>query len=201
MPEALASSAAPTASMWEWFSGTMTFTCLAVAGGDDLVERLDDGGVARHAADAVDGLLEGSLLQSGHHAGDAAAQGVEHGPDRDTLLLQVDEVGLGEDAAPGGDAGWLPLEFQRQAGEVLHGDAQAVGLLLQEHARAGGAQRVGGHAPGLAEPVNKLHNEGALTADLDYGLGIRMKVEHAGGDGQRTAVLQPVQFLWRQGGG
>ncbi len=152
---------------------------VAVSGRDDFVEGLDDGGVAGHAADAVDGLLEGALLQGGHHAGDAAAQRVEHGPYRDALLLQVYEVGLGEDAAPGSYSRRLSFELQRQAGEVLHGDAQAIRLLLKEHACAGGAQRIGGHAPRFAESVDEFDDKRALAADLDDRLGIRVKVQDA----------------------
>ena len=94
----------------------------------------------------------------------------------------MNEVSLGENAAPGGYPGWLTLKFQCLAGEVLHGYTQAIGLLLQEHARPGGAQGVGGYPPRFAESIHKLNDERALPADLDDGLGVRVKVKDAGGN-------------------
>ena len=64
--------------------------------------------------------------------------------------------------------GAVPSNCQGQGGEIIDADAEAVGLLLQEPARAGGAERVGSHLPGLVQSTFQFDNQRALPADLNY---------------------------------
>ena len=91
--------------------------------------------------------------------------------ERRALLLQVDHVRLREDGATAGDAR-RALGLERERRELaIDPDAQALGLLVEEGAGAGGAERVHGevaeeHAAGR---IIALEGEelAVLPADLD----------------------------------
>ncbi len=157
------------------------------------VHCLGDRPVGGHPAHEIDRFIEGALLERSDHAGDAFAEGVEHGFNRHALLLQMDEVALGEDAAAGGDAGRRPLEGQGQGIEIFDPDAEAVGLLLQKPARSGGTERVRSHLPRLVQPIIQFDHQRALPADLHYRPSVRMQVKKSGRDGQGTAVFGPLE--------
>ena len=67
------------------------------------------------------------------------------------------------------------LEREGQGVEILDPDAQPVRLLLQEPARAGGAQRVRSHLPRPLETTFQFDHERALPADLDDRPRVRMR--------------------------
>ncbi len=110
-------------------------------------------------------------------------------------MLQVYQVGFGEDATSGGDARRTAFSLQGESREVLQADAQTICLLLQEPAGACGAEGIRGYFPRFLEPVLELDDEGTLPADLDNCLRIGMGTEETGDDRQRTAVFGPVQLL------
>ena len=115
---------------------------VSVPGREDITQRPDDSAVSGHTADQIDWLFKNTFLERSHHPSNTFTECVKHGRHRDTLLLQVNEVALGKDAAPGGYPGRTAFTLERQAGEVVQADAQTVRLLLQEPSRAGGAERV-----------------------------------------------------------
>ncbi len=104
----------------------------------------------------------------------------------------MDQIGLGKDATPGGDARRTAFGAEGESREVLQADAKTICLLLQEPAGACGAEGIRGYLPRFLEAVLELDDEGALPTDLDNCLRIGMGSEEAGDDRQRTAVFGPV---------
>ncbi len=113
-----------------------------VPGRDYLVKSLDYSAIGRYATDKVDWLFKRSLLERDDHPSNTFTECIKHCFNWDTLLLQVDEVSFGKDTASGGYPGRAALALQRQAGKVVHADAQPVGLLLKEPPRAGSTKGV-----------------------------------------------------------
>ena len=167
---------------------------MAISRGKCLIECPDNGAVGGDAADEIRRLFKGAFLQGSDHPGDALAEGIEHGLDGDPFLLQVNEVALGENAAPGGDSRCLVLTFEGEAGKVLKAYAEAVCLLLEEPPCPRGAERVRRDLPRFFQPVFQDNDQGSLTANLYYGLDGRIQIEQSGGNGQRAAVCRPVEF-------
>jgi hypothetical protein len=71
--------------------------------------------------------------------------------------------------------------FERQPRKIFQADAQPVSLLLQKPARAGGAQRIGSHLPGLFQTVFQPYDERVVPAELDDGFGVGVVVQQPGG--------------------
>src|SRR4030042_6154393 len=131
---------------------------MPVPGRNHVVERFGHGGVGSHTAHKVYGLLKSSFFQRSHHSSHAFAKCVEHGVQRDALLLEVNEVGLGKDAAPGSYPGGSAFKLKRQTGEVLHADANPVCLLLQESSCACGTKWIRCYLPRLLQAIFKLYH-------------------------------------------
>ena len=95
--------------------------------------------------------LEGNRLEDIFPLGDIAFQIPGHGKTesgddvviRSGLLLEMNHIGLGKDGAAAGNAG-RGFGFQGQLAEFFDGQAQAVGLLIQEGAGPGRAKGVHG---------------------------------------------------------
>ena len=97
-------------------------------------------------------------------AGDPLAQPRAQGIEGIALLHGVDDVGLGEHGAAGGDGGRGTLVSIRAGGQVAHGEIQALGLLRDERAGSGGAGGVDRVLPVLPLVVEQDEGE-ALSAD------------------------------------
>jgi hypothetical protein len=89
----------------------------------------------------------------------------------------MDEVALGENAAPGSYARRVAFAFQRSAGEIIQADADTVRLLLQEPACPRSAERVGNNLPGFLQTILKRYDERTLPADLNNGFYIGIEME------------------------
>jgi hypothetical protein len=74
--------------------------------------------------------------------------------------------------------------FQDQAGEVLHADANPVGLLLRQPSRTCSTKEIGFHLPSLSQATFQLYHYGALTFDPYDSFDVGAKMEQAGANRQ-----------------
>jgi hypothetical protein len=74
--------------------------------------------------------------------------------------------------------------FQDQAGEVLHADANPVGLLLRQPSRTCSTKEIGFHLPSLSQATFQLYHYGALTFDPYDSFDGGAKMEQAGANRQ-----------------
>ena len=108
------------------------FNGMPIPGRNHIVEGFGHGRIGCNSAHKIDRLLKNSFFQRGDHPGNALTERIEHGVQRGSLLLEVDKVSLGKDAAPGSYPGGSAFALQGQAGEVLHADANPICLLLKK---------------------------------------------------------------------
>jgi len=74
--------------------------------------------------------------------------------------------------------------FQGQAGEVLHADANPVGLLLRQPSRSCSTKEIGFLLPSLSQAIFQLYHHDALTVDPYDRFNLRAKMEQAGDNRQ-----------------
>ncbi len=187
-------SAAPMAPMLAWYSGMNSWPSSSDEG---LAQRAHGALVGGHAADEGDGRLDDLALGDGalevaHHG---VAQTAEHLGRLVALLLRVDHVALGEDAAAAGDARGL-AGAEHDVAHVLDVVEEPAGLLVHERAGTGGAVAVGlvvddAGAAGLARlQADEL---GGLAAHLEDGLRLGMQPGDAARDGLELVLEGRVQ--------
>ena len=98
---------------------------------------------------------------------------------RRALLLQVNHVALGEDAAPSCDP-WRLLDLGTQLTELFYAEAQPRGLLVEKAPRTSGTERVHCEIRDLTLPVaSGLLQEDELrviATDLYDGVDVRVEM-------------------------
>ena len=170
---------------------------LAVVEGEGLAQRAHGALVGGHAADERDGRLDDLALGDGalevaHHR---VAEAAQHLGRLVALLLRVDHVALGEDAAAPGDAGGL-AGAEHDVAHVLDVVEQPARLLVHERAGAGGAVAVGlvvGDA-GAADVARLQTDElGGLAAHLEDRLRLGMQRGDAARDGLELVLEGGVE--------
>jgi len=158
-----------------------------------FLERADDGLVRGHPADKHERRDDGLPPEAAHHARHRVRQAGEHSGHRPALLLEMDQIRLGEDAAARGNPRRRARPTERPLAELLDGDVQPVGLLLQEAARARSAEGRARHPPGLVQPALQRDHESALAADLDDRAGVGRVPQDAGHGGVRRTDRAPAR--------
>ena len=163
--------------------------------------RLDRGGDLRIQRDAPEkpdrrgelAPLEKSIEDA---AGNSLAEPRAHRVQRVAFLHCVDDIGLCEDGAPRRDARRRSGERGRPAGKLLDAQTQAIRLLLEERARAGGARGVGGVLAVPALIVEEDQGKG-LPADEDdvaafgkHAPGAFHRCQHAVDDAQGAQICE-----------
>ena len=134
-------SAAPMAPMHAWYSGMNSWpSSRSNASRSERTAPVVGGHAADEGHRRLDDLALGDgALEVAHHG---VAEAAQHLGRLVALLLGVDHVALGEDAAAAGDAGRL-AGAEHDVAHVLDVVEQAAGLLVHERAGAGGAVAVG----------------------------------------------------------
>ena len=138
----------------------------------------------RHAGDPADhheggggaAAPEEELLKT---AGHTPTEAGGHRSAAVPRLEEVDEVGPGEDRAPGRHARPVARGGRRESAERLQGEAEGRRLLLEEEPRPRGARSVDGVPHGAALPV-ELHQGAPLAADEEDCPGLGEAVAGAG---------------------
>ena len=115
---------------------------MPIPGGEYFVDSFDDGAIGSNATNQIDRFLKNTFLERSDHPSNAFTECVKHGFNRDTLLLEVNEVAFGKDAASGGYPGWFARTLERQTGKVIQADAKSICLLLKESSRASSAEGI-----------------------------------------------------------
>ena len=170
---------------------------LAVVQAEGLAQRAHRAVVGGHAADEGDGRLDDLALGDGalevaHHR---VAEAAQHLRRLVALLLRVDHVALGEDAAAAGDAGGLAGP-EDDVAHVLDVVEQPARLLVHEGAGAGGAVAVGLVVDDAgATDVARLQTDelGGLAAHLEDGVGLRLQSRDAACDGLELVLKGGVE--------
>ena len=152
---------------------------MAVAFGQHLIQSFGNCAVGGHAAYKIDRLVKRPFFKRATPCGRCFRRGHIAWllPKR---LFAADGSGrFWQKRCSGRRCGERCPEFQSQRAKVFDLDTQAVGLLFQKTAGAGGAQRIGSHLPGLFQAILQFNYQRTLPADLNNGSGFRIIMQEA----------------------
>ena len=193
----------PAAPAWACSAFSAAISAAPVVQLERFAQGPHHGRVGRYPAQQGDRRLRnptsdhGGFVVGGHRV----AQAAQHLRRAEALLLGVDHVTLGKNAAATGDLR-RPGGALHDRPDVLDGILQSRSLLIEERSGARGAVPVGAVIEDAQSPATGVRFEAnvlaGLAADLKDGANLVMEQVHGPGGGLEIVIARQVQGLGDQ---